>query len=120
MAGEDIWTPEGWEKLDADGVYVNDNQLVVFGQPDENSGHNCDAMGCAMGCSSIDHVLVRCLIPDYQAVQIQPDRAPADLIYVPFHNCGWKDAEDGCCGHPDNATPECHQHVCPIRTLKAV
>ena len=35
-------------------------------------------------------------------------------IYTPFLNCGWKSTEDGCCSHPNNATPECHQFCCPI------
>jgi hypothetical protein len=35
-------------------------------------------------------------------------------VYVPYQNCGWKDESDGCCSHPRNATPECHQFCCPI------
>ena len=38
----------------------------------------------------------------------------SEEIYTPYMNCGWKSAEDGCCSHPRNATPECHQFICPI------
>jgi len=37
-----------------------------------------------------------------------------DPIITPIQNCTWKDPDDGTCGHPDNITPECHQHICPI------
>lgn len=38
--------------------------------------------------------------------------------YVPFLNCGWKSSEDGCCSHPSNAAPECHQFICPIKAAQ--
>ncbi len=38
-------------------------------------------------------------------------------IYTPFLNCGWKQADDTC-GHPRNATPECHQFICPIKAVE--
>lgn len=41
-------------------------------------------------------------------------------LYVPYQNCGWKDNEDGCCAHPHNATPECHQYACPIKVSKVI
>lgn len=28
--------------------------------------------------------------------------------------CPYKDADDGCCTHSENMTPECHKHVCPL------
>lgn len=37
-----------------------------------------------------------------------------DPIITPIQNCTSKDPDDGTCGHPDNMTPECHQHICPI------
>jgi len=37
-----------------------------------------------------------------------------DPIITPIQNCTSKDPDDGTCGHPDNITPECHQHICPI------
>ena len=38
-----------------------------------------------------------------------------EKTYVPFMNCGHKNSEDGCCMHLGNATPECHQFICPIQ-----
>jgi hypothetical protein len=38
----------------------------------------------------------------------------SEAIYTPFLNCGWKHLQDGTCSHPQNVTPECHQHICPI------
>lgn len=67
MKSDMEYVPEGWIGLEIDGVYVKDNQLVIFGSPEENSDHNCDAMGC----SSINHVLVRCSIPEWQAAQLR-------------------------------------------------
>lgn len=49
------------------------------------------------------------IVDDY----IEQDESIED-VYVPFLNCGWKSSEDGCCSHPNNATPECHQFCCPI------
>lgn len=72
MKSDMEYVPKGWIGLEIDGVYVNDNQLVVFGSPEENSDHNCDAMGC----SSINHVLVRCSIPEWQAVQLRVQPTP--------------------------------------------
>lgn len=28
--------------------------------------------------------------------------------------CPYKDADDGCCTHSENMTPECHKRVCPL------
>ncbi len=39
-------------------------------------------------------------------------------IYTPFLNCGWKHEADGTCSHPHNATPECHQFICPIKAVE--
>jgi hypothetical protein len=41
-----------------------------------------------------------------------------EKTYVPFLNCGWKLSDDGCCSHPENATPECHQFICPIKVAQ--
>jgi len=43
--------PEGYHKLNATEVYTNGDTLVVLGVPDsenedEETGHNCDQMGC--------------------------------------------------------------------------
>ncbi len=38
-------------------------------------------------------------------------------IYTPFLNCGWKHKVDFTCTHPGNATPECHQFICPISAV---
>ena len=51
--------------------------------------------------------------PEERGIVIQKTFVP----YVPFLNCGWKSAEDGCCSHPRNATPECHQFCCPIKAV---
>lgn len=61
--------PEGWVGLEVDGVYVNlsTNQLIVTGEPIEESEHNCDVMGC----STFYHTLVRCEIPEWQAAQLR-------------------------------------------------
>ncbi|AEI66978.1 hypothetical protein [Corallococcus macrosporus] len=32
----------------------------------------------------------------------------------PVADCGHTNPEDGLCTHPDNMTPECHQHACPL------
>lgn len=29
-------------------------------------------------------------------------------------SCTHKNAEDGCCQHPSNPTPECHSAACPL------
>lgn len=38
----------------------------------------------------------------------------SEEIETPYINCGWKSPKDGTCSHPSNATPECHQFICPI------
>lgn len=65
MKSDTSRVPEGWLGLDVEGVYVKGNQLVVVGEPDEQIEHNCDAMGCG----SLDHVLFRCTLPKWQAVE---------------------------------------------------
>lgn len=65
MKSDMDFVPKGWVGLDIDGAYINGTQLVIFGSPAEGSQHNCDAMGC----SSLNHVLVRCSIPQEQAAQ---------------------------------------------------
>lgn len=65
MKSDTSRVPEGWLGLDVEGVYVKGNQLVVLGEPNEQIEHNCDAMGCG----SLDHVLLRCTIPQWQAVE---------------------------------------------------
>ena len=71
MKSDTSRVPEGWLGLDVEGVYVKGDQLVVVGEPDEQIEHNCDAMGCG----SLDHVLFRCTIPKWQAVEqpLAPD-----------------------------------------------
>lgn len=41
-----------------------------------------------------------------------------EKLYVPFLNCGHKAFVDGTCLHPNNATPECHQFICPIKAAR--
>ena len=42
-----------------DGVFINENELVITGTPNENDeNHNCDEMGCG----SCGHVLLRGLL----------------------------------------------------------
>ena len=65
MKSDMDFVPAGWVGLDIDGAYINGTQLVIFGSPAEGSEHNCDAMGC----STLNHVLVRCHIPEWQAAQ---------------------------------------------------
>lgn len=37
----------------------------------------------------------------------------------PMYACGYIDQNDGCCTHPLNLTPECHQGVtCPVLELR--
>lgn len=59
--------PEGYAGLDICGAYIKGNEFILLGEPDEQSDHNCDAMGCG----TFDHVLVRCEIPEWQAVQLR-------------------------------------------------
>ncbi len=33
--------------------------------------------------------------------------------FTPIKDCEHKDADDGCCHHPKNMTPECHVGACP-------
>lgn len=40
-----------------------------------------------------------------------------EVIYVPFLDCGWKNADDNACSHPGQWTPECHQFCCPIKAV---
>lgn len=50
------------------------------------------------------------------ALRVALSKGCPDCGYVierPIKNCG-KVGEDGCCEHPDNLTPECHQNACPI------
>ena len=88
MKSDTSRVPEGWLGLDVEGVYVKGNQLVVVGEPDEQIEHNCDAMGCG----SLDHVLFRCTLPKWHAVEhtLAPDGAvcPAHQTYF---------EEDGTC-----------------------
>jgi hypothetical protein len=56
--------PDGWQKVQGFGGYTSDGnvtavftdgrQVVLLGEPSEESGHNCDTMGCGW-----DHVLCR-------------------------------------------------------------
>jgi len=80
MKSDTSRVPEGWLGLDVEGVYVKGNQLVVVGEPDEQIEHNCDAMGCG----SLDHVLFRCTLPKWQAVE-QPLAPDGET-----HLCGGK------------------------------
>lgn len=41
------YLPEGYYELKDVQVFTNDKNLVVVGQPDDES-HNCDVMGCGM------------------------------------------------------------------------
>lgn len=41
------------------------------------------------------------------------DENRCPIIYTPIRDCSHKDAEDGCCLHPKNMTPECHPDACP-------
>lgn len=34
-------------------------------------------------------------------------------VFTPINDCEHKDAQDGCCSHPKNMTPECHVNACP-------
>jgi hypothetical protein len=45
--------------------------------------------------------------------QAQQERDELKARTWPLH-CGYKDAEDGCCTHPDNHTPECHPDACIV------
>lgn len=74
MKSDTSRVPEGWLGLDVEGVYVKGNQLVVLGEPNEQIEHNCDAMGCG----SLDHVLFRCTIPQWQAVEQRRVPDPAE------------------------------------------
>lgn len=55
------YAPKGYRRLDAE-VWIGSNDVVVVGTPDESedeeTGHNCDAMGCGW-----DHVLYRIPLP---------------------------------------------------------
>lgn len=94
MKSDTSRVPEGWFGLDVEGVYIKGDQLVVVGEPDEQIEHNCDAMGCG----SLDHVLFRCTIPKWQAVEhtLAPDEGyecrcnaeHAHMTYIPH--------EEGC------------------------
>lgn len=46
--------PEGYIKLQVDGVFYGKREMVITGVPFRGD-HNCDEMGC----SSIGHVIVR-------------------------------------------------------------
>lgn len=35
------------------------------------------------------------------------------VVFTPITDCEHKNAEDGCCSHPKNMTPECHVAACP-------
>ena len=41
----------------------------------------------------------------------EADNCPT--TYTPIKDCEHKDADDGCCHHPKNMTPECHVGACP-------
>lgn len=41
------------------------------------------------------------------------DWADCNVVYTPIKDCEFKNAEDGCCSHPKNMTPECHVNACP-------
>jgi hypothetical protein len=36
-----------------------------------------------------------------------------DVVFTPITDCEHKEADDGCCHHPKNMTPECHVNACP-------
>jgi hypothetical protein len=36
-----------------------------------------------------------------------------DEILTPIKDCSYQDKTDGCCGHDQNMTPECHHGACP-------
>ena len=48
---------------------------------------------------------------------IRPDNKIAEScaseILTPIKDCSYQDKLDGCCGHDDNMTPECHHGACP-------
>ena len=60
---ESPYTPDGFVKVAKAEVFVNrkTGSLIILGEPpgedrveDEETGHNCDAMGCGW-----DHVVIR-------------------------------------------------------------
>ena len=63
--------PKGFTGLEIYGAYFKDNEFIVLGEP--MGFHNCDAMGCG----TLDHVVVRVELPGWQAAQ-QPH--PADSV----------------------------------------
>lgn len=66
-SGMDRVPAGGWSGLDICGAYVKGNEFILLGEPDEQSDHNCDAMGCG----TFEHVLIRCDIPEWQAAQLR-------------------------------------------------
>lgn len=58
-------TPEGTRI-----AYFHDGQFILNGDPepsdDEETGHNCDAMGC----SSVEHVIERVILAEVKAAQL--------------------------------------------------
>lgn len=61
LAKQGLRIPKGARLVEA---WEHNGHLVVMGTPareeDEETGHNCDAMGC----SSVSHVVLRVPIPD--------------------------------------------------------
>ena len=46
-------------------------------------------------------------------LQIVTSVTAAQVVAPPEQHCKHKQA-DGCCGHPKNRTPECHEEACPL------
>lgn len=85
MKSEMDRVPEGYVGLDICGAYIKGNEFILLGNPDEQDNHNCDAMGCG----SLDHVLIRCEIPEWQAAQHlrAPDAAERAATLSGLYNC---------------------------------
>lgn len=65
-------TPKGFRKIE---TYTDGKTLIALEWPEEDDeNHNCDAMGCG----SFSHVKYRVDIPDWQALQKQPEGATHD------------------------------------------
>lgn len=77
-------TPDGYYPIPVREVYTNGNKLVVLGNPDENedeeSTHNCDAMGCS---SCGNHVLFITELPEWQKIFAEAYRPNHPWDYKP-------------------------------------
>ncbi|QQR47782.1 hypothetical protein JKA73_17765 [Myxococcus xanthus] len=54
------------------------------------------------------------LAGEVRAVVAAYDATGGEDYPRPVANCGHVNAVDGLCTHPDNITPECHEHACPL------